>query len=279
MPYWLSPKNRAKVFDLVLKDSGTFEVVYTAGHHENGMDPSPMGFPGMSGIKIEISKTEVPNDFWGLFQLDSLKFVGGMESMTEVVCMIEGACKGGNPDKVDEWEAWTCEGKGDCYVCKICEGGAPDSEEVSDKPDEVTEEVTEKVTEEVTEEVTEPNRDGKSTTETDTVTTEAETDTVTTEADIKGCDKCKTEEPDTDDGDGEEECYCHSKCDCDDDGSVKMSVLVEAGISVGEDKKNKKKRNKRDAGNSLTGFIDFVRSSSCKDEVECREAYRQYLRN
>jgi len=41
---------------------------------------------------------------------------------------------------------------------------------------------------------------------------------------------------------------------------------------------NAKKRRKREADNRLSSYVNFVRASSCKSDVECQESFSNHLK-
>merc|ERR1712180_193384 len=63
-------------------------------------------------------------------------------------------------------------------------------------------------------------------------------------------------------GGPDETCYCKRECGCDEDGVISKMALG---------------RKKRELGTSQ--FVSFVRRSSCRNDVECKEAFSHHLRN
>merc|ERR1712212_343724 len=62
-------------------------------------------------------------------------------------------------------------------------------------------------------------------------------------------------------GGPDETCYCKRECGCDEDGQLT----------------NNRKKRKRELGTSQ--YVSFVRRSSCRNDVECKEAFSHHLRN
>merc|ERR1711951_182046 len=77
-------------------------------------------------------------------------------------------------------------------------------------------------------------------------------------------------------GPGEDKCYCKSQCGCDEEGAIREEI--EYGYKRTKGRPTAHRRRKREDGNSMSSYVNFVRTSSCKSDLECQEAFSSHLK-
>merc|ERR1711929_31343 len=77
-------------------------------------------------------------------------------------------------------------------------------------------------------------------------------------------------------GPGEDKCYCKSQCGCDEEGAIRGEI--EYGYKRTKGRPTAHRRRKREDGDSVSSYVNFVRTSSCKSDLECQEAFSSHLK-
>merc|ERR1711915_817404 len=77
-------------------------------------------------------------------------------------------------------------------------------------------------------------------------------------------------------GPGEDKCYCKSQCGCDEEGAIRGEI--EYGYKRTKGRPTAHRRRKREDSDSVSSYVNFVRTSSCRSDLECQEAFSSHLK-